>query len=319
MRKVFLFSLVLLKYSIVFSQAAKPSIMILPSSNWMATNNFTIVENNEGVSETVLDFESALLRDPDLNACLSKISNEFLKSGFKTTNLLNVINSIKTDAAEEALRKTSKGVAGRIRVNDIDVIRRVAKTDIEVHIYWNIKTSGPRKRVDNITITAIDTYTNQEIASAPGGSTDWVSISEVSNAELLREAVISQMDAFKASLQSTFDDMFKNGREIKLSILTWDSAPFDLEADTFGDDELNVLIKNWVRKNAYLGRFSAPTLTETRMEFSTIRIPISDENGRIDGEDWARGLVKYLKSIKVAPIKVDPKGLGHVFLILGGQ
>jgi hypothetical protein len=113
--------------------------------------------------------------------------------------------------------------------------------------------------------------------------------------------------------------MFANGREMKLSILTWDNAPFDLESDSFGDQELSVLIKNWVRKNAYLGRFSAPTSSETRMEFKSIRIPLQNEEGRIDGEDWARGLVAYLKKINVKPIKVDPKGLGHVILILGGQ
>jgi hypothetical protein len=306
------------KTIVVFAQPPKPSIMLLPDKNWMVLNNFSRTVDNEGVAETIIDYETAFLKNPDLNAILDKIAGEFLKSGFKTENLLRTLDDLKADAAEEAVRKT-KNSSGKIRVNDIDVIRRKVKTDIEVYFYWNIETVGPRKRVTDFRISAVDTYTNQNIAFAPGGSSEWVSASQISNPELLRETVLSQMDAFKNSLRQTFDDMFANGREMKLSILTWDNAPFDLESDSFGDQELSVLIKNWVRKNAYLGRFSAPTSSETRMEFKSIRIPLQNEEGRIDGEDWARGLVAYLKKINVKPIKVDPKGLGHVILILGGQ
>ena len=320
MRTLFLFiSLLAVSYNI-FGQAAKPSIMILPSDDWMKKNNFVKIIDNEGVPIPDYDYQSAFLNTPDLNSILLQISGEFLKAGFKTELLIETLESIREEEAEEAVRRTKNntGPVGRIRSSSIDEIRRKARTDIEVHVYWDIFPSGPRKRVTEFRITAIDSYTNQSIGFAKG-SGDWVSKSEVSDSELLGEAVLSQFDPFKASLQETFNDMFINGREIRLTINTWDTAPFDLESYDFGDDELSVLIKNWVRKNAFQGRFSAPTSTETRMDFKTIRIPLTDENGRIDGEDWARQLVKYLRSLNVTPIKVDPKGLGHVILILGGQ
>jgi|694.fasta_scaffold64523_6 hypothetical protein len=319
MKKIFVLFYLLFLNSQLYSQAVKPTLMILPDKLWMSENNFVKSIDNEGETNLIYDYELAMIKNPDLSAALDKITGEFLKAGFKSENLLQTLDEIKTNAAEDALRRTSKGADGGIRINNIDEIRRKAKTDIEIYIYWKIDILGPRKRITDIRMKAIDTYTNQVIATSPGKGGDWVSISEVSNAELIRESIVSEMDAFKSSLQLHFDDLFANGRELKLRILTWETAPFDLETDSFGDDELNVLIKNWVRKNAYLGRFSPPTYTETRMEFKSIRIPLSDENGRLDGEDWAKGLVKYLKSIKVTPIKTDPKGLGSVDLILGGK
>jgi hypothetical protein len=320
MKALFLFISILAFSHNVFSQAAKPSIMILPSDDWMKKNNFVKMIDNEGVPIPDYDYQLAFLNTPDLNSILGEISGEFGKSGFKTESLIETLESIREEEAEEAVRRTknNSGPVGRIRSSSIDEIRRKARADIEVHVYWDIIPSGPRKRVSDFRITAIDSYTNQNIGFA-SGSGDWVSKSEVSDAELLKEAVLSEFDSFKASLQETFNDMFINGREIRLTINTWDTAPFDLESYDFGDDELSVLIKDWVRKNAFQGRFSAPTSTETRMDFKTIRIPLTDENGRIDGEDWARQLVRYLRSINVTPIKVDPKGLGHVILILGGQ
>jgi hypothetical protein len=313
------FSFTVLQPQQIFAQnAVKPTIMVLPSRDWMVENRYARIEVVDGVTETIMDYESALLNYPDLNAALEKISAEFKKSGFNTENLLQVLDGLKTDAIEET-RRTSKS-GSKIRVNDIDEIRKRAKTDIEVYLYWKIVPLGPKKRVSDFRILAVDAWTSNNIGFGPSGSGDWVLSQEVSNADLLREAVLSQMDGFKASLQSTFEDMFVNGRELKLSIRTWEDAPFDLESDQFGDDELSVLIKNYVRKNSFQGRFSAPTLSETRMEFKSVRIPTMVNGERIDGEDWARGLKKYLEQeLKVKPVKVDPVGVGHVILILGGK
>ena len=87
------FSFTVLQPQQIFAQnAVKPTIMVLPSRDWMVENRYARIEVVDGVTETIMDYESALLNYPDLNAALEKISAEFKKSGFNTENLLQVLD-----------------------------------------------------------------------------------------------------------------------------------------------------------------------------------------------------------------------------------
>ena len=96
-----------------------------------------------------------------------------------------------------------------------------------------------------------------------------------------------------------------------------------LVTEEFGDDELGILIEDWVSDNTMKGRFSTSDATETMMLFEQVRIPLYYErNGQqraLDCRRWTKGLKKYLSSEFEIDSKLMMKGLGQAQLIIGGK
>ena len=138
--------------------------------------------------------------------------------------------------------------------------------------------------------------------------------------ELLREAVLANLDNFNSQLQSHFDDMFENGRIISFRVKVWDDWDYDLETEDFGDDELGILIEDWISDNTVNNRFTTIDATESMMFFDQVRIPLYNEKGRaIDARRWANGLRKYLRNEFEIESKLMTQGLGQAQLVIGSN
>ena len=179
---------------------------------------------------------------------------------------------------------------------------------------WLINSVEQKKSV-TFNLQGLDAYSDKQVAGASGtGDQSFAAELPV----LLEEAVLNHIDGFNTQLQSHFDDLFANGREIKLVIKTWDTWDYDLEAEDFGDDELGYLIEDWVSDNTVEGRFNTSTATESVMKFEQVRIPLFNESGRaVDSRRWGKGLKKYLSNDFEIVSKLTTRGLGEVTLILG--
>lgn len=296
----------------LWGQAKKPTIMVVPAKDWCDQKGFMKTFNNQGAIEYISDWEMALVKSSELNSVMTKMAAEMQKGGFLLKSLQQMIDEIKNNRTEESVR-------GNISANPIDEIRARAKADIEVHVYWKVESQGPRKRIADFRLTGVDTYTGNTIASAQG-SGSFASSSDYTESELLIEAVQSKMDGFKATLQTTFDDMFKNGREITMNIYKTDKWPEDFTTEKYGGDELQYLITDWMATNTVQGRFGAPTSSDTRILISGIRIPLYDtKNQAMDAQGFARGFKKYLVSIGITSdqVSVDPVGLGKINIFIG--
>jgi hypothetical protein len=296
----------------LFGQAIRPKIMVVPSKDWCNENNFMRTIDNQGNTEYISDWEAALVKRPDLNSVIAKISGEMSKRKFSLENLQSTIDQIKQDRLEE-------GVRGDVMSSPIDQVRAKAKADIELHLYWKIETQGPKKRVTNFRIIGIDTYSNKQVADAIG-SVDWVLSAQVSDAELLYETVQSKMDQFERTLQTHFDDLLLNGREINFNVYLRDGWGKDFSTEEFGDDELSYLIKVWLSKSTVQGRTGTNSSTKTRLQYSGTRIPLYDsQNMAINAADFARDFKRYLKSLGIPSdqIEIDGVGLGKVNIFIG--
>lgn len=296
----------------LFGQALRPKIMVVPAKDWCNENNFMRTIDNQGNTEYISDWEAALVKRPDLNSVLGKIGSEMAKVGFPLENLQATIDQVKQDRLEE-------GVRSDVSSSPIDQVRAKAKADIELHLYWKIESQGPSKRITNFRLIGVDTYTNKEVAFADG-SGDWLSSSQYSDADLLREAVISKMDGFQRTLLTYFDDLFKNGRGITFNVYVNDAWGKDLTTEDFGGDELSYLITDWLAANSVQGRSGSKSSTDTRLLCTGVRIPLYDaQNQAIDAKGFARGFKSYLKSIGIASnfINVDGVGLGKVNIYIG--
>jgi hypothetical protein len=309
-----IFLLLFISLNLIFSQAKKPSIMIVPMDNWMQENGFMTKINSMGEEISYPDYRKATLENSDLINVISKVGELMSERGFPTKDLEASLKSIEAQQAEDAMLSSKSGAD--ISESPIDRLKKVAKADIWMQINWKVITKGPKKKVD-FTIRGIDAYTNNQIATSSGTGEFAMGVEPV---ELLREAILANLDLFNGQLLSHFDDMFENGRVISFRIKVWDDWDYDLETEEFGNEELGILIEDWMGDNTVNNKFSTVDATESMMFFDQVRIPLFNEKGRaIDARRWGNGLRKYLRTEFEIESKLMSQGLGQVQLILGSK
>jgi hypothetical protein len=309
-----IFVLLFISINLIFSQAKKPSIMIVPMDNWMQENGFMTKINSMGEDISYPDYRKATLENSDLINVISKVGELMSERGFPTKDLEASLKSIEAQQAEDAMLSSKSGAD--ISESPIDRLKKVAKADIWMQVNWKVITKGPKKKVD-FTIRGIDAYTNNQIATSSGTGEFAMGVEPV---ELLREAILANLDLFNGQLLSHFDDMFENGRVISFRIKVWDDWDYDLETEEFGNEELGILIEDWMGDNTVNNKFSTVDATESMMFFDQVRIPLFSEKGRaIDARRWGNGLRKYLRTEFEIESKLMSQGLGQVQLVLGSK
>ena len=314
MKKLLITMCFIASTALAFSQAKKPTIMVVPSDNWCVQNGFIQEFDNQGKKMKLPDYQRALQENSDLMLVVAKLNELMSERGFPLKNLESSLKSLQSQSAEDAMLSSKSGA--ELNESPIDKLKQVAKADIWLQMTWTVNTTGPKKSITFI-LQGLDAYTDKQVAGASGtGAPSFSAETPV----LLEEAVLSHLDNFNSQLQGHFDDMFANGREVTLRIRTWGSWGYDLESDDFGDGskELGEIIEDWVSDNTVAHRFSTTDATENMMLFEQVRIPLYDEKNRaVDTRGWARGLQKYLKDTYQIDAKLMMQGLGQAQLVLG--
>lgn len=299
--------------SILFAQAKKPTLMILPSDNWCEQRYFITEFNNQGAKQKVPNYKQAFQEDTEIGQVISKIGSLMIDRGFPLKDAEQELKAIESRNAEDNMT-TSAASGSAIAESPLDKLKNKAKADIIIQIWWKVNKTEQGKSVSFI-LEAFDAYTSKRIASSTGNgipnNTDIVPV-------LLQNAILANIDPFATQLQSHFDDMFINGREIRLTIKKWDRWDKDLETEINGD-EIRNHIYNWLEKNSVKGRFNESNSTENRIDYEQVRIPLYDDRNRaLDSRQFAVNLQKYLKA---APfnfeVKLMTRGLGEAILVLG--
>lgn len=322
MKKSILFLIItMLSFNQIFAQAKKPTLMVIPSDVWCNENGYTMEFDNQGTKVMIPNYKQAFQENSDLLLVISKINGLMADRGFPLKNMESAIKTLEQNSAEDAMM-SSKETGTAAAESPVDMLKAVAKADIILQLTWTVNERGPKKSI-TFNLQGLDSYTDKQVASASGtGEPSFTAELPV----LLEEAVLSHMDNFSYALQNHFDDLFANGREVILRIKVWDDWGDDLESEFgFGDDEeeLGVLIEDWLADNTVNGRYNTTDATENMMLFEQVRIPLYYErNGKqraMDTRRFARGLSKYLKTDLMIPNKVTTKGLGRATIYLGGK
>ncbi|MCF6306552.1 MAG: DUF6175 family protein [Flavobacteriaceae bacterium] len=321
MRKILLLLLTsILFVNTSFSQAKKPTIMIVPSDNWCIINGFVMEFDNQGTKVKIPNYKKAFQESTELLLVISTINGLMAERGFPLKNMESAIKTLEANSAEESMLSSKEASMG-VSESPIDKLKKVAKADIIMQLTWTINRTGPEKSITFI-LQGLDAYTDKQIATATGTG-DPSSAAELP--VLLKEAVLSHIDNFNASLMSHFDDLFTNGREVTIRIKKWDDWENDLETEYGKDDyELGEIIEDWLADNTVKGRYNTTDATENMMLFEQVRIPLYYErNGKqraMDTRRFAKQLSAYLKNKPYLIInKVMTKGLGEATIILGGK
>lgn len=304
--------LLLASFSMGNAQAKKPTLMVVPSDAWCIKNNYVLEYDNQGTPVKVPNYKQAFQENTDLLIVISKINALMADRGFPLKNMESALKTLESESAEDAMLTSKTG--SNASESPIDKLKKIAKADIILQLTWKINSVGPKKSISFV-LQGIDAYTDKQIASAQGTGSPSFS---VELPILLEEAVLAHIDNFNNRLQTHFDDLFENGREITVRIKKFDSWMDDLETE-FDGEELGYIIEDWIADNTVKNRFSTTDATENMMLFEQVRIPLYNERGRaIDSRRWLNGLRKMLKEEPYnITAKLMTKGLGQAILVLG--
>lgn len=313
MKKILLTALFAIIAMSAFSQAKKPTIMVVPSDAWCKAKGYYNEIDNMGTKVFSPDYVAALQGDMDLLNVIAKLNDLMSDRGFPLQNLESVIKDINNSSAELALVEGKNG--GSVAESAYDQVRNRAKADIIMQVTWDVVSVGPKKSV-RYTLQGLDSYTNKQIAGANGTGEPSHS---VDIAVMLEQAVEEHIGAFADRLQSHFDDMFENGREVSFLIRISDNWHNDLESDYDGY-ALSEIIDDWFYENTKGHRYNITDQSETQMSLNQVRIDILDDRGRPnDANRFIRNLVRYLRAepYLIQEVKILNQGLGRCVIILG--
>ena len=295
-----------------FSQAKKPTLMVVPSDLYCNQHGYMLSFNNQGTTEMVPDYKKALQNDPQLLTGITVIGQMMADRGFPLKLMEQELKSLNQESAEDALLTSKSGAD--VAESPVDRLKKTSKSDIILQVTWLVNRTGPKYSL-TFNLQGIDAYTNKQIAACQGTGDPTFS---AELPVLIEESIANHLETFTTQLQNYFDDMFENGREITLRVKKWDDSEYDLESE-FDGTELSDIIEDWVSANTVKGRFNTTDATENFMYFEQVRIPLFDENQRaMDARRWTRGLINKLKTLDV-PAKLMMKGLGQATIVIGGK
>lgn len=282
--------------------------MILPTDNWCTQRYFTMEFDNQGVKERIPNYKQAFQEDTELGPVISKVGELMTNLGYSLKDAEMELKNVSTRTAEDNVT-FSKSTGAQLAESPLDILKRKAKADIIIQIGWVVNSSSI-----SFTLEAFDAYTSKRIAT----STATEARSGNAIPLQLQAAVQKHIKPFDKQLDGFYSNMKSNGREVLLTIRTWDNWDNDLESE-YGDEELLTHIQQWLTQNAVKGQFNLSDATESFAQFEQVMIPLkNDKDVEMDARSFARGLQKYLNA---APFNIQSKlmmrGLGEAILVLG--
>jgi len=294
------------------AQQKKPTLMILPSDNWCNQRYFMSSFNDQGTMKKIPNYKQAFQEDTELGQVIAKLGAFMLNEGYTLKDAEQEIKKLEQVSAEDNVTASSNS-GSDLSESPLDKLKKRAKSDIIIQLWWEVNTATGGN-VIRYTLDAFDAYTGKRIASSTGNS----KASDKFIPDLLLKAVKENFSLFNSQIDTYFNDMKKNGREVIVKIKTWKNWDKNLEEEYDGK-ELNEYITGWMKKNTLRGNFNTTDNSETYILFEQTRIPLVNESGEaMDARDFTRGLQKYLKA---APFNITSKlmtrGLGEAILVLG--
>lgn len=320
MRKLLFVTVLALLSTALFSQARKPVIMVIPSDAYCVREGYVMTyDDGNGSTQSAPDYSKAFISDENLRLAVSELSKIMADRGFPLKDLEQTLKSMETQQAEAALFSGTGG--GTITETPLDRLKRTAKADIIMDLDFSIKSRGPQKYI-SFNLRGVDAYTNKVITAASG---DGSPSTAATVGLLLEEAVLNYMDSFNAALQSHFDDMFANGREVTISIRMTDNCPLTMndEVEFLGEVVLlSDVLDYWMDENTVNHRFSRVSGGDNFVDYEQVRIPlyktVLGKERAIDTRGFAMDLARFLnKEPFNLPYKINERGLGSVWIVLG--
>ena len=224
----------------------KPHLMVVPSRALMHQMELLKVDESMGMRIEIPDYNTAFL-NTEFKGCIAKISELFADRDFPLEML------------------EQKLVAGQ---NDL----KPFNVDLKIELNYKLVGGGMKKAV-YFELTAIDAYSNKQVAASSGQGPMAVGTTTI---ELLTEAVLNHIDKFAGDVQKYFEVMFEKGRETELVVL---SEEFSLDEEIDGMSTSD-FIDEWLGNNCVNASYSVDSQDEVSFAVSQAMIPLFNDKGR---------------------------------------
>lgn len=263
----------------------QPKIMVIP---------FT--KENE-------DIRIILEQDVNKRIAITKVKEAFDNKGFTTVDF-----TAKLKAAKDNNIFTTD--------NQTDIktqIIQMSGADIYVQAEVSVQQSNTGNSV-TIILTAYEASTGNSLANKVGESGKFYTDDY---GKLSSKAVESCTGDFLNVMQSKFTDIVNNGKSVIVEIGFGENAKFKMSSEIGSSGlPLSDQLEEWMSKNSYKNNYHIQGITELKMIFDDVRIPLKDQsNGQnYNTNRFALELFKYLKTLNLEPRK-DIKG-NTIFITL---
>lgn len=288
-----------------------PHVLIVPDLNYCKDNGFTLTFDNNGITETIPDYERALTEDPTLHRALTQIASLINERNgdIVLIDLMESINNAKKDAA------ISSANGGSQAESIEEAIIRNSNADILVKVSYDLLTNGPQKQV-SYTIKGVDAYTANTFAPLEGVGAPSTSANP---ALMLREAIYGSMDGFLERMLRHYSSMNTKGRMVAFDIKTTSSSPHSMNS-ILGESSLREAIDDFLYDNSVDGGgLERVKGGDTFLQYEGVYIPLTASiRGRVrrqGAKDVAQRLTNHLASKGVnADFKIVGLGKVNIFI-----
>ena len=290
-----------------FAQKAMtpPHVMVVPDLIYCKSNGYVLQYNNNGVTETIPDYERALSEDPSLHAVLTQVKQLIAEknSDIVLIDLIEAINNAKADAA-----MANANFADQSESIEEAIIRN-SEADILVKVQFDMLKHGPNYQV-SYTLNGTDAYTNRNFAPVEGMGKPSTSANPV---VLLREAVYDNMDSFLNLMLTYYNSMVTKGRMVAFDIKTTGGVNMNTKV---GQYTLREQIEDFLYDNSVDGNgLERVKGGNTFLQYQGVYIPLTTtirgRQRKQGAKDVAQKMVNFLEENGVtADFKI--RGLGKV-------
>lgn len=299
-------------FSVQSVMAAPPKLMVVPDKTWCVEKGYIIETERNGKKIQREDYDRAFV-DSDFKNVQLAIAQIMAERNFP---VVSGEAQAEADDEDEMFDEAFEGAetGSGVQTNAYDELLKRNKPDITLKVGWNVNNAGSIYSAD-YRIEAIDTYSNKSVAPIAGQTGEVRRTVPLSVA--LKQTAKGNMDDFCTKLQTYFDDIQTNGREIRCDIRIIDNGSGVTMNQEFGGQELSEIIYNWISDNTVNHQFNQRSGGRNMARYDQIRIPLKDANGRpMDASRWVKGLQDKLKSLGLVSENAST-GLGAGRLYIG--
>lgn len=310
MKKLYLFfTALLMATGSCYAQKAMtpPHVMVVPDLIYCKSHGFTQQFNNNGITETIPDYEKALSEDPSLHAVLTQVAQLITdcNGDIVIVDIIEAINNAKADASMAAAN------AGDESESIDEAIIRNSEADILIKVQFDLVKNGPEYRVSYV-LNGTDAYTSRNFAPVSGMGKGSTSANPVT---LLREAVFENMAPFTKKLTDYYFSMIEKGRMVAFEIKTTSTSAVNMNSKV-GEYTLREQIEDFLYDNSVDGNgLERVQSGNTFLRYQGVYIPLTatirGRQRKQGAKDVAQKLINFLEQNGVsAEYKI--RGLGKV-------
>jgi hypothetical protein len=293
----------------------EPSVVIVPSDDWMENHNYFRIVDNDGITNKIYDYANAIL-DKNIKHALSAVAEKLggPNGSFDVKDIKANLDALKLEEAKNSARNSAK------QESDLDIFARVLDAQLWVKVGFDSKPiNGGLKTQFLITLSATDPFTGRNVI--PGKTIDKTTVGD-DYFNLMKNAMNGAIADFQPKLFSYFEKLTEEGIQGSLRIEFLDEVDANFSEEFEYDDEdyeLAELVDAFVKKHS-MERKTEGAQTKTRRVYS-VKIPLmymnklTDEKEKNDFEKFSR---KVRKSLKELGLKSEGEvdGLGKVNIVI---